>query len=215
MGGNQIVLGFLSEFSENWLPGVPVTVLDLRCGRGDLSWAIVKWARQKKFDVQILAVDHSQAVIEMARQYHPKCQELVFDVRQLNDPSFLQAQQFDYVICSLGLHHEDDVQAVGFLKMVNRLAKRGVIICDWLRDMRAWAYVSVLSRLWREPAVQHDAPLFVRKGFTPKEVRHLAKKAEVDYLRVRDHFGYRFSLAGERALVLAKEMRPIRGLAGA
>lgn len=214
LGGYGAVAAFLEACSARWEPGQPISILDLRCGRGDLDRAIVQWGRRRKADIHVLAVDRYENVIQMAREHHGALKEIVFETRDLRDPLFLQAQQFDYVIASHIFHLEKDEHLLSLLKMVNRLAKRGIFVLDWLRDVRGWWWMKGLSRLWGCELVLHDAPLSIERGFLVKEWEALAKDAGLEYARSQKHLGYRLSLSGERGLVLARAYQPQRGLAG-
>lgn len=214
LGGHRVVMNFLKDVSKNWATDRPVSILELRCGRGDLSATLVRWARSKGQEIRVLAVDECPSVIELARDYHGSIKEITFDVRYMNDARFLEAQQFDYVISSSALHTMDMDQAVKLLKIANLLAKRGIVFSDWLRDLRAWLWMQALARFWGDDVVVHDGLLSIRKGFTPLEVTRMAAQAGLDYARVSTHLGYRFSVAGERGLVLSPALAPYAPLAG-
>jgi len=55
-----------------------------------------------------------------------------------------------------------------------------------------------LFTLFANPYVKADGPLSVRRGFTVPEIRALAARSGLDRLKVRIHFGHRFTLAGVR-----------------
>lgn len=212
-GGHAIVLDFLKNCSSRWTQGEPISILEIGCGRGDLARSIVNWGRRSKIELHIHAIDRYNRFIQMARDRHHSYKEITFDVRELNDALFLQAQQFDYVVCFQTLHRQSDQDALQYLKRTNLLAKRGFIAVDWLRDIRAWVWVSLLARLWRNEAIRHDGPLGIEKGFVMEDVVRLARSAGVDYAAVTKHMGYRFSLSGERGLVLAPKLAPLTRLA--
>src|SRR2546428_10275339 len=117
-----------------------------------------------------MAVDRCGRIRQMARKRSGRFPEIPYEGRDITDPLFLQAQQFDFVVSDLTLHRQDMDQAVIFMKKANMLAKRGLIICDFLRDVRGLIWVTALARLWRNKTVNHDASLFVRRGYTYHEV---------------------------------------------
>lgn len=214
-GEYRILQSFLDSCSSGWPKGMTVSVLDLRCGRGEASRHMTRWARRNKWDLRILAVDSYARVVQMARERQAGFSEIVFDVRDLNDSRFLQARQFDYVISSMALHHEPEERVKLFLKTANRLARRGLFVMDWLRDIRPRMATKWVSSFYKSEALSHDAPLAVERGFTEKEVGKLSKEVGLEFAPLRVHFAYRFSLAGERELALAPQLAPIRPLAGA
>ena len=215
LGGDKIILERFEDWAERWMPQAPITILELHCGRGDLSRAIVRWARRNNIDVQLLGVDFSERAIHLAREHHHGFKELVFETKNPKDSFFFHAQQFDYVISSLALHRADgDDAVIAQLKTMNLLAKRGVIVCDWLRDPRAVAWMGFAGKFFRNAAVSAEISAAIHRGFTVDEIASLAEKAGLNYARVQKHFGYRFSLSGERGVVLSPQLNPWARFAG-
>jgi len=60
--------------------------------------------------------------------------------------------------------------------------------------------------------VQNDGPFVGEAAFTPEELQALAQCAELRYVKVATHFGYRLTLAGEKVMkaevVVIGEARP-------
>ncbi|MCB4757532.1 MAG: methyltransferase domain-containing protein [Elusimicrobia bacterium] len=214
LGGHRVVFHFLNEWRSRWMPGERIQILNLHCGRGDLARAVAEWARSKKLDVQIFAVDPREALIQMARERHGKCREISFDVRAFTHADFLQAQQCDYVVSSGPLHHLTADQIPAFLKSVNLLSKRGFIVSDWLRDLRGYLWVAFFSHMWGDPAIRERALGTIQAGFTLGEAKRLLKQADLGFANVETFFGYRFSIAGERRLVMSPKLSPLPRLAG-
>ena len=77
------------------------------------------------------------------------------------------------------------------------MAKRGIIVNDLLRRRRALFWIKLLT-LWANRYVKFDGPQSVRKAFTIPEVQALAQRAGLGWLKVHQHFGHRFTLAGDR-----------------
>jgi ubiquinone/menaquinone biosynthesis C-methylase UbiE len=215
LGGYAPILNFFRTAQVLWPAGVPISILDVRCGAGGLSRAIVAWAKENGVDVQILGIDSRDTIIRTAKEQCKKLKNIVFDVRELSDASFLQAQQFDYVVSNAGLHHRPEEKLEHDLITMNRLAKRGVAMTDFLRDMRGAFWMNLLAGVTRNKVVRRDVVLAMKKGFTVNEMKAWCEKAGMRYVDVRLELGYRFSLLGERAMVLSGAMERAPGLAGA
>src|SRR5258705_9508167 len=78
---------------------------------------------------------------------------------------------------------------------MGRLARRGVIVADLLRQYRAYAWVSFFTLL-SNPMVRHDAKASVGQAFVKKEVLRLRDEAGLHFSRDQRHFGHPFVLAG-------------------
>jgi nucleoside-diphosphate-sugar epimerase len=86
---------------------------------------------------------------------------------------------------------------------------------DFLRDMRGAFWMNLLAGVTRNKVVRRDVVLAMKKGFTVNEMKAWCEKAGMRYVDVRLELGYRFSLLGERAMVLSGAMERAPGLAGA
>jgi hypothetical protein len=83
------------------------------------------------------------------------------------------------------------------MRIMSRLARRGVIVADLLRHYRAYAWISLLT-LASGPMVRHDARASVAQAFTKTEVLSLRDRAGLDFVQYYWHLGHRFVLAGEK-----------------
>jgi hypothetical protein len=95
------------------------------------------------------------------------------------------------------LHHLDEPGAIRVLTEMNRVARRGIIAADLVRNRRAYAWISLFT-LWTSAMIRHDARVSVAQAFSRNEMLALRDAAGVGYARYYPHFGHRFVLAGEK-----------------
>lgn len=199
LGGVRATLYHFERFSKRWSPSNPVRIVDWGTGGADLPRAIVRWARRKKFQVSVVGIDNNAVVADYARKACQDYPEIEIRDADLSSDLLNSSPPFDYALSSLTLHHLSDSQIVDLLRHSDQMVKRGIIMNDLKRSARAWAWIWSLSRIFgAHPIVQHDGPLSVRRAFTSQELRHYAQAAGLPYLKVHTHFGYRFTLAGEK-----------------
>jgi hypothetical protein len=103
----------------------------------------------------------------------------------------------DVVTSTHLFHHLTDDEAVLALREFSRVATRRVIVNDLLRRRRAVLWIRLLT-LFANRFARCDGPTSVRRGFTLGEADTLARRAGLAWLRTREHFGHRFTLAGDR-----------------
>jgi len=100
----------------------------------------------------------------------------------------------DVVMCSQILHHFDDTGADAFLREMNRVARRAVIISDlrrsWVAAVGFWL-VSFPLRFHR--VTRHDGVLSVLRGFTASELQRLVKTATGVAPVIERRLGWRLS----------------------
>jgi SAM-dependent methyltransferase len=190
------VVGYLAGVNR-WLGGTravafhlkslagPATALDVAAGAGDVARALGHRFPNLKWTV----LDRSEMMLSFA-EGHPRVRG---DALRLP----FRDRSVDYVVSSHFFHHLTDSQIVEALGEFDRVARRGIIVNDLLRRRRALFWIRLFT-LFANPYVKSDGPLSVKRAFTPSEIQSLALRAGLGWLRVRLHFGHRFTLAGER-----------------
>jgi hypothetical protein len=83
---------------------------------------------------------------------------------------------------------------------MNRVARRGVIVDDLIRNRRALLWIKLFTAL-ASPMVRHDAVVSVKQSFNQNEIVELARAAGLDYAAYHRHFGHRFVVAGQRPAI--------------
>jgi ubiquinone/menaquinone biosynthesis C-methylase UbiE len=158
----------------------PVTILDLATGAADIPIAITRWARTHHLPVKIVASDSSEDILDLAGReitVHPDITLACYDARHVP----LADKSFDIVLCSLSLHHFSPDDAVVVLREMNRLARSGFILNDLRRSRSGFAAAWITAHLTtRNRLTRNDAPLSVRRAYTPAELDDLLHRAGVD-----------------------------------
>lgn len=192
LGGTAVVVRHLPGLLPPHPTG-PVTILDMATGSADIPVAIVRWARKRGLGVNVMASDHSPEILDLARMRcaaYPEISLAEFDARAVDLPD----KQVDIVLCSLALHHFGPDDAVRVLREMHRLGRRGFILNDlrrgWVGFAAAWlaSLVTTRNRLTR-----HDAPLSVRRAYTPSELASLLQRAGVEGVTITTHPWFRMA----------------------
>jgi len=202
LGGTASLLRCLRAWSRRWPRDRPVTLLDLGTGSADIPVAARKWAREAGFDLRITAVDAHATTLDLAREHVERAGEAdgieLVEADALRLADRYRDGEFDYVHAGMFLHHFPEIEVLTLLRIMDRLARAGIVWNDLLRTRLAMAGIHVLT--WGQPdIVQHDARVSVRKGFTMREVRDYRTRLDLRYAKARmSILGQRFTLAGER-----------------
>ncbi len=195
LGYTRATLGHLEHLCRHWRPGQRLTLLDIATGSADIPLAILRWADRRGLDVSIVAVDRHPVTAQAAADASadPRLRIVEADVFDLP----FERASFDYVLTSMFLHHLDEAQVIAVLRIMDRLARRGLIVADLLRHRRAYLWIRLLTR-FSNAMVRHDAVTSVAQAFRHDEVLALRDRAGLSYLDYHRHFGHRFVLAGEK-----------------
>jgi len=170
-GGHAITLRLLRSLR----PGKRFTVLDVGAASGDHARAI-----QRAFP-QVTVVAADRAFRNLAAAPDPR---VAADAFQLP----FSEGAFDYVFCSLFLHHFSDAEVSELLASFHRTARKALIVVDLQRSLLARYFLPATAWLFRWSAITlADGPASVRAGFTGREIRKLAGGAGLAGAEIRFH----------------------------
>ena len=198
LGGTQTTLRYLPEL----LSGIPrdrtISILDLATGSADIPVAISAWAITAGRPVEIVASDSSEAILAVAREQitgHPAIRLEQYDARDVPLPD----RSFDLVLCARSLHHFSPEEAVQVLREMQRLARVGFVLNDLRRSRLGWLSAWIAARLTtRNRLTRNDAPLSVRRAYTPEELGDLLRQAGVESFGIRTHRWFRMAAVYRR-----------------
>jgi len=158
-------------------------VLDVGAGGGDFGRVLAEWARRRKRSLQYRGIELSEVAVRYARQHSTTYPELRFDVQDLHG---LPDDAHDVVHMALTLHHFDDEAAVGMLRAMGRVARRGLVVNDLHRHVVAYAGIKGLTKLLSKSRfVRNDGPLSVNRAFSRAELERLCERAHLEIIQLR------------------------------
>ena len=173
--------------------GERVSVLDVGAGSGELLRAVHKWLRSRP-SYLVGAELNAKA----ARAIYRGSQRGEIDALQCNALHLpFDDGAFDYVICSLFLHHLTDNDAVKLLREISRVAAKRIFIIDLHRSPIAYYFYRATSRLTLQQFTREDGALSILRSFKPTELRQLAENAGLTDIGVKRSAAYRLVLSGK------------------
>ena len=192
LGGTRLTLRALDRLVGGVGAGADLSVIDVGSGASDIPRAVVRWALARGLRPRVLATDVSPDILALAKAREPHGLEFALaDARQLPFPD----ASFDVATCSLLLHHFNPDGAVGILREMRRVSRRGIVVNDlvrgWLGYTGAWALTRVFTS---NPLTRHDAPVSVRRAYTRAELAELAARAGLDQVEFTRWLGYRVAM---------------------
>jgi len=182
-GGHRLVYRLLASMAPNG----PFTVLDVGAASGDYSRLI----KSRIPHAQVVCLDRLVRNLRLAPQ--PKLAASAFQL------PFLE-RSFDFVICSLFLHHFPDDEIVELLSNLYRLSRRSLIVTDLERHVAAYYFLPTTKWLFGWNAITlHDGRASVQAGFRKLELERLAARAGLEDARIHRHPPwFRLSLVASR-----------------
>jgi 2-polyprenyl-3-methyl-5-hydroxy-6-metoxy-1,4-benzoquinol methylase len=175
---------------ESVLPslGERATVLDVGTGLADIPQRVRSVARAHGCALRILGVDEAWSLLHAGRSRV----DAGICAHALTLP--FRDHSIDVVMCSQILHHFDDRAADAFVREMNRVARRAVIVSDlrrsWIAAAGFWL-VSFPLRFHR--VTRHDGVVSVLRGFTTHDLQHLVKTVTGATPRIARRLGWRIT----------------------
>jgi len=174
-------------------------VLDVGSGLADIPLRLVREARRRGAALEVTCLDRSEAMLALARAAAGDEPALRF-VHADGERLPFEDGSFDVVTCTLTLHHFDPPAAGALLRELRRVARVTPLVCDLRRSPLAFAGTWLWSRTSRNRLTRHDAPLSVRRAYTPDEALALARGAGWRSARVHREPFFRMMLSDEPSI---------------
>lgn len=163
-------------------------IADFGCGGGDLAMKVVKWARRKNLNVDVVGIDANPHIIEFAKRNYPGITFQTLNV-------FENQTTYDIITATLFIHHFDDQQLVELFKSMKSHSRLGVVINDIHRHPLSYFSIKWLTQLFSKSAmVKFDAPLSVRRAFKEKELIDILEKADIKNYQLKWKWAFRWQL---------------------
>jgi len=202
LGGVSAVTRHFDRWSKGWPKGGQVTVLDLGTGSADIPVALHAWGAARGFDLGITGIDVHPTTLSIAREYvkGAKAENAITLMELDARTAFHQfgVASFDYVHAGMFLHHFPDIEVMTLVRIMDRIARKGIIWNDLVRSPIAAAGIRVLTAR-AAPIVRHDARVSVANGFTKAEVLEIARRLDLRYCTYSAGLvTQRFTLAGQK-----------------
>jgi len=175
-----------------------ISILDLASGGGDTLFSLEKFAQNDGIELEGLGLDIKGESVDISRQSAlAKKSKILFEKSDVVKDTLPVG--YDFIICSLFLHHlkRDDVLTV--LKKMYQGANSAIIISDLRRSRAAYISAWLITRILSRSRIVHiDGPLSIRAAFTIEEARELARELNLPNFSVVPVVGCRFILTAHK-----------------
>ena len=171
-------LAFLGRALRGHNPAVPVTILDVGFGAGDMLRAVHRWAARRGRRVRLVGIDLNPRSAPIAEALTPSDWGITYrtgDLFALPDD-----EPIDFVLSSLVTHHMPDDEIVRFLRWSTRRARIGWFVNDLHRHwLPFYGFKAIVAMLRRHPFVRHDGPVSIARSFRKDDWRRLIDAARL------------------------------------
>jgi len=154
----------------------PFRVLDVGAGGGDVLRRLRDLLRGSPVDLELSGADPDLRAIQAARRLTPErqgCPRVHWFQNRAED-LLAAGERFDLVLSNHVVHHLGDAAVTPFLRTLEGLARRRVLVTDIARSRLGYVGFSIASRiLFPGTLIREDGCLSIRRSFRPEELRSL------------------------------------------
>jgi ubiquinone/menaquinone biosynthesis C-methylase UbiE len=166
-----------------------ISILDVGAGSGELLAAIRKWTAGRSMFIAGAELNtDAVAAIRTNGIAAIQCDGLQLPFKD---------EAFDYVFCSLFLHHLTEVKAVELLREMSRVAKKQIFAIDLNRSPVAYYFYKIVGSLFLQRFTLKDGALSILRGFKREELLLLAREAGLENIHVARSWANRLILSGK------------------
>ena len=206
------ILAWLDRATRAVPPEVPLTILDIGYGHGDLLRRIRRWGMARGRVLNLVGIDIDPASEAIARDATPAGDAINY--RTGDVLRFVPDRPVDYVLCSQTAHHFSDADLVMLVRWMERVAMRGWFIADLHRHALALYGFPLLARLagWHR-FVRHDGPISIARSFRRADWEHILREAGLDRTSatIRWHIPFRLCVGRLRRTSISPGRRTADG----
>ena len=169
---------------------VSVWILDVGAGSGELLRELAKWTSGRTtFFVGAELNTEATRSIKSSTLAVVQCDALRLPFAD---------DSFDYVFCSLFLHHLGDEDAASLLKEMSRVARKRIYAIDLNRHPTAYYLYRAFGRFFLQRFTLEDGALSILRSFSPAEMVKIANAAGLAEIKVNRSMVNRLILSGRK-----------------
>ncbi|MEW6213110.1 MAG: methyltransferase domain-containing protein [Acidobacteriota bacterium] len=193
LGGTRVVI---EAVSSSLASAKEVSLLDVGTGSADIPSAVAARLRSLDVNASVTAMDVSERNLRLTRSRLTVDDRIALVRADAFHLPFAD-DSFDFVIASQFLHHFREDEIIRLLEEFARVAERKIIIHDLMRNLAPYYFLRAAGAVFQSRLTRNDAPVSVLRGFTPEELRQLARRAGLSSFCVRRFFPYRLLMIAD------------------
>jgi SAM-dependent methyltransferase len=157
-------------------PALPLRIVDVGCGYGDMLRRIEQWAATRKIAVDLIGVDINANGLRAAREATPakSCIRWI----HADATTCAETSESDIILASAMTHHLGEDELVSLLEWMERSTRVGWMICDLHRKPVPYRIFSIAMRgPWWHRFIRPDGMRSIRRSFLADDWKRICALA--------------------------------------
>lgn len=176
LGGNTLTLKAVKRLFAAMDTTKKITVADVGCGNGDMLRVLADYAGKKNITLELTGIDANRFTIDYAKKLSEGYTNIEYNCLDIFEEEF-QKMHFDIILCTLTLHHFEDVALLKIMRSFHENASTGIIINDLHRSKAAYYLFKIISWLFGLNRMStEDGLVSILRGFKKKELESYSKQ---------------------------------------
>ncbi|SDB61313.1 2-polyprenyl-3-methyl-5-hydroxy-6-metoxy-1,4-benzoquinol methylase [Flavobacteriaceae bacterium MAR_2010_188] len=178
LGGNNVTLDGLKKVLKRHSRNVPITIIDLGCGGGDILRKVADYGRKEGYIFKLIGIDANPDAMVYARKLSKNYPEISFKAYDIFSEEF-DLLKYDVVLTTLFLHHFKDEEIIKILQKAKKKAKLGIVVNDLQRSPIAYYLFKVVCLTIKNRMIIEDGLTSILRGFKREELEEFSKRLNV------------------------------------
>ena len=192
-------IGTLEQMVEHISRSLAITsftLLEVAAGSGYVPETVRQRLERSGIQLQITLLDRASSHLPLQISKHSISGKKLPISAVVADAIALpfQDDSFDLVDSSLFAHHLSPQELVEFVSEALRVCRVAVLINDLVRNPVHLGLVYAALPLFHSRITRHDAPVSVRRAYTPDEVTDLLQHTTAARVEIQRHYLFRMGV---------------------
>lgn len=192
LGGNKLTLQGVKKLLSKHDFLKPITIIDIGCGNGDMLRKLADFGAINNYNFKLIGVDANAFTINYAIELSQKYVNINYTCVNILDASF-EELQYDIALCTLTLHHFNDLEIKKIVTIFNSNARIGFVINDLQRSWVAYRLFQWLCFIFRLNTMsREDGLTSILRGFKRQDLEILSKNIGLKNYQIYWKWAFRY-----------------------
>ena len=192
LGGNKLTLQGVKNLIQHIDKKQKITIVDVGCGNGDLLRKLADFAKENEYNFDLIGIDANQFTInyaiDLSKNYvniNYKCQD-IFN-------QYFDELKYDIVLCTLTLHHFNNLEIEKLLQIFHQNSRIGIVINDLQRSSISYRLFQMLCLVFNlNKMSQNDGLISILRGFKKQELIDISNKLKLQNYSINWKWAFRY-----------------------